>query len=88
VHNRKKTKKNVNDTNVSYLCSHKNQINMPDKERKDIEYQIEREEKEFREYMSVCHKIGLPQSVIDKRIDFHLDNLSRLFKILKTLKNQ
>ena len=38
----------------------------------DIENQIEREEKELRDYMKVSPILGLPKNVIDKRIDFTL----------------
>jgi len=58
---------------------------MPEKEKKDIEYLIEKDKKEMSDYISVCHKIGLPQSVIDKRLDFYLDNLSMRLKKLKEL---
>ena len=57
-------------------------------EREDIENQIEREEKELRDYMKVSPILGLPKNVIDKRIDFYLDNLARLYKKLKNIKNQ
>jgi len=60
---------------------------MLEKERKEVEYQIERQKKEIREYVEICHEIGLPQSVIDKRIDFYLDNLSINLKKLENIKN-
>jgi len=60
---------------------------MAEKEREEVEYQIEKEKNELRDYLRICHKIGLPQTVIDKRIDFYLDNLSAYIKQLENLKN-
>ena len=60
---------------------------MVEKEREEIEYLIEKEKNELRDYLRICHRIGLPQTVIDKRIDFYLDNLSIYLKQLETLKN-
>jgi hypothetical protein len=56
-------------------------------EKEEVEYLIEKEKNELRDYLRICHNIGLPQTVIDKRIDFYLDNLSIYFKQLENLKN-
>ena len=53
---------------------------MTDEERQDIENLIEKVEKDFKDYLDVSHRIGLPQSVIDDRTNFFLDDLSRLYK--------
>jgi len=53
---------------------------MTDEERKDVENLIEKVEKDFKDYLEVSRRIGLAKSVIDKRTDFFLDDLSRLFK--------
>jgi len=60
---------------------------MAEKDREEVEYQIEKEKNELRDYLRICQKIGLPQTVIDKRIDFYLDNLSTYLKHLENLKN-
>ena len=60
---------------------------MAEKEREEVEYLIEKEKNELRDYLRICHRIGLPQTVIDKRIDFYLDHLSIYFKQLENLKN-
>ena len=60
---------------------------MAEKEREGVEYLNEKEKNELRDYLRICHRIGLPQTVIDKRIDFYLDNLSIYFKQLENLKN-
>ena len=53
--------------------------------KEEIEYQIERVKKNITDYLSICHKIGLEQRVIDKWIDIHLDDLSNLYKELKII---
>ena len=53
---------------------------MTDEERKDVENLIEKVEKDFKDYLEVSRRIGLAKSVIDKRTDFFLDDLSRLYK--------
>ena len=53
---------------------------MTDEERKDVENLIEKVENDFKDYLDVSHRIGLAKSVIDKRTDFFLDELSRLYK--------
>ena len=56
---------------------------MTDEERQDVENLIEKVEKDFKDYLDVSHRIGLPQSVIDDRTNFFLDDLSRLYKKIK-----
>ena len=53
---------------------------MTDEERQDVENLIEKVEKDFKDYLDVSQRIGLPQSVIDDRTNFFLDDLSRLYK--------
>jgi len=55
---------------------------MTDEERKDVENLIEKVENDFKDYLDVSNRIGLAKSVIDKRTDFFLDDLSRLYKKL------
>ena len=56
---------------------------MASSEKKDIENQIEKLKKDLQDYLKIIHKIGVEQSVIDKRTDIFLDDLSRLLKELE-----
>lgn len=46
----------------------------------DLEKEIERKKKEIKDFLRVVKFIGLSQKEIEKRLDYLLDDLSRLMK--------
>lgn len=46
----------------------------------DLEKEIERKKKEIKDFLRVVKFTGLSQKEIEKRLDYLLDNLSRLMK--------
>ena len=48
--------------------------------QEDLENEIERKKKEIEDFLRIVKFTGLPQKEIEKRLDYLLDDLSRLMK--------
>lgn len=48
--------------------------------QEDLENEIERKKKEIEDFLRIVKFIGLSQKEIEKRLDYLLDDLSRLMK--------
>ena len=66
-----------------YLCNrvkeHVYQLDFLDMQE-DLENEIERKKKEIEDFLRIVKFTGLSQKEIEKRLDYLLDDLSRLMK--------